>query len=984
MVGSVALPHRTEIGVKEALIELLRKRLVVETELSYHTLEGRKQPDALLRDGGEYFLEAELGPEAKLLDGLLQAQDYVKTLGGLGGFAVLFPNELRKPMPLRVFEQVLPKARILAVATFAEKDARLPSKFEGTLEQVSDWISKQVLEPAAIPVAPDTDLTIRTLRDAVDYLQLGMARVGENQLELVFGGRSVFENILEFRARAYPIAEMRKGATYLLVNQILFYHVLSKTKSRSYAELDADRLARPEQLREYFEVVLKDDYTPVFGFNITRAMKDDMVDVLRKVIQAVKVLRPEKFQVDLLGKIFHDLIPYDTRKVVAAFYTNNEAAELIARLAIDDPDATVMDPACGSGTLLVASYHRKRELLESKGRAFGPAEHKKFLQDQITGIDIMPFAAHLAVVHLSLQSYLYLTDRVRVAVWDSTQLKPGIEIPAITRELREVEKQSPLEAYSEGKEYTPRREAYITKGVITAEAIGGEKLPLEKVDLAIMNPPFTRQERLPPDYKRLLDARLADYGSALHGQIGLYGYFIALAHRFTKDGGRVALVLPATMLRIQSAENIRRLLVEKFQIEYIITSWRKLAFSEGAWFRDIVLIAKKQPVLPKDRENQFCHIVTLKKPLVSTDYAISLAEEIANHKGHDSNDVHSSNDIYCREISHADLYEYLSNWFYYVSVFDPKVEVWWERFRHASESNLEQLSKTLLRKSGKIIRGIETKQEGYVTVQSAFIMRREASQRAGFSWMATHDGRTITAKNVGTSKEVVVEKHSVLPALRSSSNLAKPAILNENLDYVMVEWDKEFFGYLGPSARSKVKEWKEYVSERVGKLFVARRFVVPASGTIHLAYVSDDKISAPATMWIVKGFTDEENKILWLWLNSTPHLAQLLLNKIEDVWLNVHEYVLEDFLVPRLAMDAASKKELAKTFDEIRDQDFPSLSEQIESKHPLRRKIDLAVMKSLGYPEADAKAELEILYKLMKTEMAVLNELMQEREPMTE
>jgi hypothetical protein len=980
----VALPHRTEIGVKEALVELLRKRLVVETELSYHTLQGRKQPDALLKDGGEYFLEAELGPEAKLLDGLLQAQDYVKSLGGLGGFAVLFPEKLRKPMPLRVFEKVLPEARILAIATFAERDARLPSKFEGTLAEVSNWIVQQVLEPAALPVAPDTDLTIRTLRDAVDYLQLGMARVGEEQLELVFGGRSVFENILEFRARAYPIAEMRKGATYLLVNQILFYHVLSKTRPQSYPELDPDRLTKPEQLREYFEVVLKDDYTPVFGFNITRAIKEDMVDVLKKVIQAVKVLRPERFQVDLLGKIFHDLIPYETRKVVAAFYTNNEAAELIARLAIDDPDATVIDPACGSGTLLVASYHRKRALLESAGRTFGPTDHKRFLQDHITGIDIMPFAAHLAVVHLSLQSYLYHTDRVRVAVWDSTQLKPGIEIPAITRELREVEKQSPLDAYSEGREYTPRREAYITKGVITAEAIGGDKLPLEKADLSIMNPPFTRQERLPTDYKRLLDARLADYGSALHGQIGLYGYFITLGHRFTKDGGRVALVLPATMLRIQSAESIRRFLVSKFTLEYIITSWQKLAFSEGAWFRDIVLIAKKQPVLAKESQNQFCHVVTLKKPLVSIDYAISLAEEISGHKGHDSSGVHSSDDIYCRQISHADLQEYLSNWFYYVSVFDPKVEVWWERFRHTSKNNLERLSRGLKRRNGKIIRGIETKQEGYVTVQSAFIMRREASQRAGFSWTMTRESRTITAKNVGTSKEVVVEKQSVIPALRSSAQLPKPVIPNENIDYVMVEWDKEFFGYLGPNARTRVKEWKEYVSDRVGKLFVARRFVVPAKGTIHLAYLSNEKISAPATMWIVKGFNDQENKILWLWLNSTPHLAQLLLNKIEDVWLNVHEYVLEDFLIPSLSINAEAVADLVRTFDDVKGEDFPSLREQIEGRYPLRRKIDLAIMKALGYPDSDAKAELDILYRLMKTEMAVLNDLMQEREPMTE
>lgn len=54
---------------------------------------------------------------------------------------------------------------------------------------------------------------------------------------------------------------------------------------------------------------------------------------------------------DLLGTIFHDLIPFETRKSVAAFYTNVLAAELLAWLAIDRPDAKVADFAVGSGGL---------------------------------------------------------------------------------------------------------------------------------------------------------------------------------------------------------------------------------------------------------------------------------------------------------------------------------------------------------------------------------------------------------------------------------------------------------------------------------------------------------------------------------------------------------------------------------------------------------------------------------------------------------
>jgi len=131
-----------------------------------------------------------------------------------------------------------------------------------------------------------------------------------------------------------------------------------------------------------------------------------------------------------------------------------------------------------------------------------------------------------------------------------------------------------------------RENTYVEKGAVTLQGIGGEQIPLEKTDLVIMNPPFTRQERLPKDFKVALMKRLQNYKDNLHGQLGLYGYFVLLADKFTKDNGRVALVLPATILRVKSAEGIRRLLLEKYQIEHIITAWERAAFSESAQFRD--------------------------------------------------------------------------------------------------------------------------------------------------------------------------------------------------------------------------------------------------------------------------------------------------------------------------------------------------------------------------------------------------------------
>jgi adenine-specific DNA-methyltransferase len=128
---------------------------------------------------------------------------------------------------------------------------------------------------------------------------------------------------------------------------------------------------------------------------------------------------------------------------------------------------------------------------------------------------------------------------------------------------------------------------------VTVEGIGGDAIPLEQVDVVIMNPPFTRQERLPDEYKNKLVDRFKQYSDVLNGQMGLHGYFILLADIFLKEGGKLAFVLPATVLRLQSMEGIRKFLAVNYQIDYVITTDQRSAFSEAARFREILLVATK-------------------------------------------------------------------------------------------------------------------------------------------------------------------------------------------------------------------------------------------------------------------------------------------------------------------------------------------------------------------------------------------------------
>jgi hypothetical protein len=511
--------------VRQFIIEELQnKNIKVSEHPSYTTPKGRLEPDLLLQNGGDYIVETKLGGD--VFDAVKELYDYKKYIQVAGGFAVVLPDQLRTSVPIDWLREMAKASDLKYSVVGLFSDKRTATKLEGNLSEVTTWIANHVLRPPE-KIEVETSLVINILRSAVSHIRLGTQKLKTEELEDIFGGKGVFENILQYTEKKYPIKEMRDAAAYLLINQIMFYHVLSLIFPSEFESVDEEKLKRPSDLKKYFEKVLSKNYTPVFGFDIATRLSDKAIGSLKNVIQVIKALEPEKIGHDILGKIFHDLIPFEVRKAVAAFYTNNEAADFLATLTINEPEDKVMDLAVGSGTLLVSSYRRKRALSKS----FDANTHRRFLTKDLTGIDIMPFAAHLAVVNLSLQESKYKTDKVRIAVWDSTTLKPDKVIPAIALELKAAYKRATLDMFKEGKLKVDKTD-FIKKGSMARGELGGEQIPLEKVNVIIMNPPFTRQERIPQKYKKELNRRFDYYKNYLHGQLGFFGYFILLADRF--------------------------------------------------------------------------------------------------------------------------------------------------------------------------------------------------------------------------------------------------------------------------------------------------------------------------------------------------------------------------------------------------------------------------------------------------------------------
>ncbi len=941
----------TEIMVRQFIIEELQKKdIKVSEHPSYTTPRGRLEPDLLLQNGGDYIVETKLGGD--IFDAVKELYEYKKYIKVNGGFAVVIPDKLRTSVPIDWLREMAnsPNMKYSVVGLFSDK--RTATRMEGNLDEISTWIVNHVLRPPQ-KIEVETSLVINILRGAVSHLRLGTQKLKTEELEDIFGGKSVFENILQYTEKKYPIKEMRDAAAYLLINQIMFYHVLSLIFPSEFESLDEEKIKRPSDLKKYFEKVLTKNYTPVFGFDISTRLSDKALVSLKNVIQVIKALEPEKIGHDILGKIFHDLIPFEIRKAVAAFYTNNEAADFLAALTIDNPNDKVMDLAVGSGTLLVSSYRRKRALSES----FDADMHKKFLTSDLTGIDIMPFAAHLAVVNLSLQESQYKTDKVRIAVWDSTTLKPDKIIPAISLELKAAYKRTTLDMFEAGKIKTDK-DAYIKKGSMATGELGKGEIPLNKADVIIMNPPFTRQERIPRKYKDELTRRFDYYNKYIHGQLGLFGYFILLADRFLEKNGKLGLVLPATILSRKACEGIRKYWSRYYVIDYIIITSERLAFSESVLFKEILLVAHKAI-----NTNNKTKIVVLKKFPKTMEGAIRLEEKIGQIK-----DNFEDEDLEIRTHNYSKLQSDFTNWYKYIALNDLDLVDILEDMLYT-----DKLTKLSFLESHRL----DLDHVKFKDFHGFIIRDKSRAERRTDHWIVDKIQKdAIMAKHKELDWKVKIPKYVINNGLRRFSNV-KRIDVSKNSDYFIVSWfndirrlaevnltNEELKGF----DKSVVDSWNVNFKSRKANLLLARRPYLASPGTSAIAFYSDIPIAGP-DLWSIQQISKDYAKILTLWLNSSFNILQLLSIGVasEGSWMKIHDYMISYLYGPKQNLSKEEVSLLIKTFDSVKNEELPSILNQFKEKHHVRKKIDNVFLQILG-----KKLDLDDFYGKLVNEFKLI------------
>ena len=672
-----------------------------------------------------------------------------------------------------------------------------------------------------------------------------------------------------------------------------------------------------------------------------------LIDLATKIASKKALLRK-----DLAGKIYHTIVgEWSLKKGLATYFTEIPSAYLLAYLGRPQL-GKIGDFACGSGTLLVATYsavnYWYRLSLHSNGIDQEPKEiEREFYQNFIKscyGFDVLAYAAQITVLNLALLNPETVTNKFNINT-----------LPLGARGSGEV---------SLGSLDLVRSSWSLWNGGAQVKKTGLEEV--EKVSLydlqdrelssfsfIIMNPPFTRatgrgqreggglfgfipdsairgivvnefekfrdevEEDLIQQTKSYLASRevgflmsedeFNSYRSI--GQAGEGLLFLYLADKMIKDEGKICFVLPKNLLSGISWFLIRALLAQKYHIENIVVSYDSelgYNFSQSTNLSECLIVAKRTDIKSDSDETKF--IILLKKPDTSME-AIALAKKVEENGEYiESNKARA----FVVNVKRPEMESYLDNWGRFVFLPNPKI--------------LSQIKKLL---------------EGIIEVGDS---RRELTFTRLNNLIATIgiDAHQFSDNFKKVSGEVPGSKKCIYGGsedIRITMGISPNAFVLPNND------------------------GERLFQEKAGRLLIPDRIWIDTAHIISM--LSNDRVLS--NIFYALRLKDEDEaklKALCLWLNTTWGILTILANKQETRGGWIRLKMGQWRLLPVLDVTKLSNQEtenLAEIFEKFKSKDLGRIPQQYRPEsNQLRKELDKDFLESIGVYAK--KEDLDELY----------------------
>ena len=395
----------------------------------------------------------------------------------------------------------------------------------------------------------------------------------------------------------------------------------------------------PDEILQDWNQILEINWWPIFAVardTLSSTPARTAMLALAPLISTARSIaaRGEIRRHDIAGRIYHRLL--DSRKFLATNYTTIPAAVLLAALAFDPEhprwtnvdwtnrdevsNLNICDPACGTGTLLMAafqemlrSYRQMSEITDTGAFA------KTVLENVLWGYDVVPGAVHLTAATLSMAETRQVTEQVRIQLMAHDVHKGIARLGSI-----DFLKNSPTKGRAQSIPLFPEQGAASRRTGTGEQKVVTDMPP--SCDLIIANPPYTRAGG-PGDkentnwnplfgsihskddaikMKQALTKALQKTPASMYA--GLGSAFLVLADDRLETGGRLAFVLPATLATGSRWKKMRQLLLNNYDLEWIIAChdprYRSktaaipgrlyISFSESTRYAELLIVATKR------------------------------------------------------------------------------------------------------------------------------------------------------------------------------------------------------------------------------------------------------------------------------------------------------------------------------------------------------------------------------------------------------
>ena len=740
----------------------------------------------------------------------------------------------------------------------------------------------------------------------------------------------------------------------VLFNALAFHLRLAEKHDDVAGVTEAWRDGIPGLFRVWRYICDNIDYVPVFDLAAT--ILDILIDaptdwhapVLDPLLKAIDDTRRLEGH-DLSGRLFHTLLT--DAKFTGAYYTSVPAATLLTRLVFHNWPAgvdwsdhefpaslNVADIACGTGTLLMAvAAEAERRHTEAGGRNVA-ALHKAMVEQALHGYDVQLSAVHFAATSLAMLNPDIQFDRMNLYVMPLGADGDDVSLGSLDF-LGETQAavQFALSPDSMGAGGRTIRDAGRVHGGGPAGVQQEELATLPDLDLAIMNPPFTRsvfgnllfgslpaaeRRQLRQELSRRLKSRL---GSAT---AGLGAAFVAAASPKLRPGeGRLALVLPATVCTGPSWQQTRSLIERDFALDMVIVSHdpQRWNFSDSTDLSEALLIATRSSANSHADDERTIFVNLWQNPDGVLD-AHRTAQAIA-------------------ETTPANLE-------------DPGTALLTVDGQHVGELLSVPSSKIFSRQ--------------WAGVQFARADLTRSALRLLYDGEVWVPGESAIAQipfcPLAELGEIGPDVRDLWDGFdRTDAITAYPMIENHDTDqrrWVATEPDKYLVPLVEPRPGRNLKSIQT-LWPKAGRLLLGARFWL---NTVRVVAMRSDRNVLASMWWPIRVDDEASEKALALWLNSSVGLLALLAtrNTTRGAWVQMKKADLVGMPVPNLrALTPQQLQALSQLFDDVAEEEFERLPAMADCA--ARRRLDDGLAEILGLPDLDG------LRRLLASEPVVTN-----------